>query len=393
MDESRTSKASFHVSSYFWGMLEAQYAGEYRDKFERISGYRGPRRPGSINACKHQKVEYQAFPIRGVREDMDSTPGFAGTFPVNIALGPADPSLDPRPANYSSELVVSISNSDTQELLRQLAGEVQPAMSLPNMILELPQTLTLWKDLKEPLLAALSLQSKSKHGKHKKRLKDGSNALLAQQFGLLPLVGDLKALLNMSQKVHSEVARISKLPTTWSKASKKCSPSLLTFSSILESRSFGYSSLKTDDVICEDAIVIHYEHQKAKSISGPQLVSAVTNKLMGMTNPAAVLWEATPFSFVADWFFPIGEQLRKLDGSSINDLMLCRHFCTTVKAKRSTPVTITRDYFGPMVCGIIHDTHFRRYDGLPPVMSLSADITMPGIRQFVLGGALALQRL
>ena len=393
MDESRSFKANFHVSSYSWGMVDAQYAGQYRNKFERIDGYRGPRRPGSINACKHRKVEYQAFSIHGVREDMASAPGFAGSFPVNIAMGPADPSLDPRAANYSSELVVSITDSEMSELLRQLAGDIKPAVSLPNVILELPQTLTLWNDLKAPLLAALSLSSKRKGALYKKRFKDGSNSLLAQQFGLLPLVGDLKALLSMSQKVHSEVARLSRLPTTWTKAQKKCSPSLLTFTSVLESMSFGYSSLKYDAMTSEDAITIHYEHQKAKSISGPQLVSAVTNKLMGMTNPAAVLWEATPFSFVADWFFPIGEQLRKLDGSSVNDLMLCRHFCTTVKAKRSIPVTITRDYFGPMVCGVVHDTYFRRYDGLPPVMSLSADITMPGIRQFVLGGALALQRL
>lgn len=393
MDEFRTSKASYAFADLFWGRVNARYAGEYRNKFERIDGYRGPRRPGSINACIHRKVEYQALSCRNVRTDMASTPGYTGTFPVNIALGPADPGLDARAADYSSELTVSITDSEMSDLLRQLAGEVEPALSLPNMILELPQTLTLWNDLKEPLLAALSLSSKRKGGRSKKRLKDGSNALLAQQFGLLPLVGDLKALLSMSKKVHSEVARITKLPTTWTKAQKKCSPSLLTHTSVLTTRSFGYMSLVYDSMISEEAITIHYEHQKAKTISGPQLVSAVTNKLMGMTNPAAVLWEATPFSFVADWFFPIGEQLRKLDGSSINNLMLCRHFCTTVKSKRSIPVTITRDYFGPTVCGIIRDTYFRRYDGLPPVMSLSADITMPGIRQFVLGGALALQRL
>lgn len=32
-------------------------------------------------------------------------------------------------------------------------------------------------------------------------------------------------------------------------------------------------------------------------------------KLIGLTDPAAVLWELTPWSFVADWFVPIGSYL------------------------------------------------------------------------------------
>lgn len=34
-----------------------------------------------------------------------------------------------------------------------------------------------------------------------------------------------------------------------------------------------------------------------------------TVKLVGLTDPASVVWELTPFSFVADWFIPIGNYL------------------------------------------------------------------------------------
>jgi len=34
-----------------------------------------------------------------------------------------------------------------------------------------------------------------------------------------------------------------------------------------------------------------------------------TAKLSGLTDPASVVWELTPFSFVADWFIPIGSYL------------------------------------------------------------------------------------
>jgi len=34
---------------------------------------------------------------------------------------------------------------------------------------------------------------------------------------------------------------------------------------------------------------------------------------LGLTNPALVVWELVPFSFVADWFLPIGDYLEGLD--------------------------------------------------------------------------------
>jgi len=36
---------------------------------------------------------------------------------------------------------------------------------------------------------------------------------------------------------------------------------------------------------------------------------------LGITNPASLAWEVTPFSFVADWFFPIGDYLNRLDAT------------------------------------------------------------------------------
>jgi hypothetical protein len=37
--------------------------------------------------------------------------------------------------------------------------------------------------------------------------------------------------------------------------------------------------------------------------------------LMGMTNPALLAWELTPFSFVVDWFLPIGSYLKSIDAA------------------------------------------------------------------------------
>lgn len=44
------------------------------------------------------------------------------------------------------------------------------------------------------------------------------------------------------------------------------------------------------------------------SVSNPNLHRATA---LGLTNPAAVLWEVIPFSFLVDWFIPVGEFLNQ----------------------------------------------------------------------------------
>ena len=390
MDERRSSNASYTLTRSSWGVKSATYAGKYRNLSETLTGYRGPRRP-VINACKHQRVKYQPLSTT-LTEPGAARDTIAGVFPITLA-GAADPALDPRAAYYSSELNVGIGAADLEELNRQMAGDVQPIVNVPNMILELPQALNLWHDLKKPLMAALSLARKNKKSSLR-RLKDGSNALLAQQFGLLPLVGDLVSLLSLSKKVHSEVKRLTTLPPDWEKATKKCSPSLVTLSRSLENRSFGYMTLATDAETSEEAIVVHYLRKRSRVISADaSLYSGLVNQLTNMNNPLAVLWEATPFSFAVDWFYPIGDRLKQLSGSTLSGLLLCKDICTTVKVKRTVPVRIMWNGAPPAICGVITDSYFRRYVGLPPVSSTWDQISLPGIRQGTLAGALLLQRV
>lgn len=56
------------------------------------------------------------------------------------------------------------------------------------------------------------------------------------------------------------------------------------------------------------------------------------SRSLGFTNPALLAWELTPFSFVADWFFPFGNYLSQLDatigmtylGGSLTERWECR---------------------------------------------------------------------
>lgn len=56
-----------------------------------------------------------------------------------------------------------------------------------------------------------------------------------------------------------------------------------------------------------------YVYQTSSEVLSVQLVAYVKEvdlvKLSGLTDPASVLWERLPYSFVADWFLPVGNYL------------------------------------------------------------------------------------
>lgn len=81
--------------------------------------------------------------------------------------------------------------------------------------------------------------------------------------------------------------------------------------------------------------------------------SVVTAGELGLTNPALVAWELVPYSFVVDWFLPIGDWLQaqtSLLGLSFSDLSI-----TTTITKRAQFVD-TIDF---------NDTPRRTYSGTP----------------------------
>nr|UUW21389.1 MAG: maturation protein [Sanya fiers-like virus 44] len=65
----------------------------------------------------------------------------------------------------------------------------------------------------------------------------------------------------------------------------------------------------------------------------PRIEAYMLGKL-GFTNPLLVAWELLPFSFVADWFLPIGDFLEVLDVP-----LLCQHVGGTHGLRRETYTT------------------------------------------------------
>lgn len=82
---------------------------------------------------------------------------------------------------------------------------------------------------------------------------------------------------------------------------------------------------------------------------------------LGLTNPAHVAWDAVPFSFIADWFLPIGSFLKSFDdfyGIEVQNAWTT----TSIKANGSCMAKGSSggrwwpdyDYFGASTASIVH---------------------------------------
>jgi hypothetical protein len=89
-------------------------------------------------------------------------------------------------------------------------------------------------------------------------------------------------------------------------------------------------------------------------------------KLVGLSDPAAVLWEILPYSFVADWFIPIGNYLHALNITS----SLSGVFITSSKDEKWT-----YGFYSKTTGAIINST-FYRYN-MTFIRSVGSSLTRP----------------
>jgi len=130
-------------------------------------------------------------------------------------------------------------------------------------------------------------------GAIKRQIKSLSDDAIAIQYGVRPLLSDLDALFKLYDK--GKTFRKSVVYTTSAKNSRT-----LTYTVY----GVHYTVTTTDEV----------------SIKMGVRFSATSNSLsfmssLGLTNPLAIGWELTPWSFVIDWFIPIGSTLGVLDAT------------------------------------------------------------------------------
>ena len=125
------------------------------------------------------------------------------------------------------------------------------------------------------------------------KAKSGANLWLEYHFGWSPLVND----------IHSAVKVLASNPPAHKVRGRGGAKTLMTVT----------SGNQTTGTKTEATVRCFVECGAEVFVSNPNL--ALANQ-MGLTNPLTVAWELVPFSFLVDWFLPVGDFL-----NSFTDLL------------------------------------------------------------------------
>lgn len=163
-----------------------------------------------------------------------------------------------------------------------------------------------------------------------------ANYWLQLQYGWKPLLNDAKNAAEALAEKHlrEERSSISSIRTGISDKKLTIMPNYLIESSP------AYRGL-----------LIQTEHASRRAVWRFRLKPQDVPGLFGLLNPTEVVWELLPFSFVADWFLPIGDYLSSLDAP-----MRFEHVGGTTGYRKSVsamifPETGTfTDGYGPLRC-------------------------------------------
>jgi hypothetical protein len=102
-------------------------------------------------------------------------------------------------------------------------------------------------------------------------------------------------------------------------------------------------------------------------------------KLLGFTDPAAVIWELTPWSFVADWFIPIGNYLQARGlAQSISGTFVTTK--VTRKYERANDIRDTRDVQGYLSNSFENNFYSRLQILMERTVSSSLNVPKPSFR-------------
>jgi hypothetical protein len=136
---------------------------------------------------------------------------------------------------------------------------------------------------------ALRQLGTTSHKTSKLKSKDISGRWLEMQYGWLPLLSDCF-------EAAKAVEAISKGPKTVRFTATASAGATHDYGG------FGYTDAKLKQKFKRS---FRYTYEQAEELSIP--------RQLGLLDPASVLWEITPYSFVVDWFLPFGTYLSDLN--------------------------------------------------------------------------------
>lgn len=177
--------------------------------------------------------------------------------------------------------------------------------------------------------------------------KSFANNFLEWHFGWSPLLGDIHDAAKVMSRPIPTTAKVS--GSGWNSMSRHD-----------EYRSAISSYLQ------DSQAQVSYRVSATVTVENPNLARA---EQLGLINPAVVLWEVVPFSFVVDWFANVGDYLQGF--SDFAGFTLGSSYVN--RKVRSSMTTRTMNWSDPNDVGVMYSSvtavYFRRIPGIatPPL--------------------------
>ncbi|DAD52480.1 maturation protein [ssRNA phage SRR5467090_4] len=131
--------------------------------------------------------------------------------------------------------------------------------------------------------------------------KAATNAFLELQYGWKPLLADIHdAAYTLADRLHSDRERAQTVSVRTKQQRYQAGANAPVENSPRTEVDFVMES--TFDIRMQVRFAADYAASAAAAV--------------GITNPLLVVWELVPFSFVADWFLPVGDFLSSIDATS-----------------------------------------------------------------------------
>lgn len=231
-------------------------------------------------------------------------------------------------------------------------------------------------------------------------IKNLNNAYLSYEFGWKPLIGDIKAMMDISQRVSDRIAYL--------KERKGKLTRMGYYRDNFHSLSSG-SNVVTGNLNCNGTIEARLVKYSSKFSAGGRLFHTMDDLdedyreilaymgAFGLTNPAKIIWNAIPYSFIVDWISNVSNTLTRY--STLQDQQGWKIDRMSWSYTQVWDIDIwmrqtVQNKYGdsrvtPWKCGSVRYKRYRRENGLSVGNSLIG-LTDPTYREQALLAALIL---
>lgn len=300
--------------------------------------------------------------------------------------------LEPLPTG-GDDYMSAIAGSDSlvNDLAKLAVAEFIPKLddgfSVPQFLFELIEMKMLWKQISRLWEIHLGLTANS---------RDLADQYLGYNFGIAPLVDDIKKLVRKMRTANDAVFDFinnadkrmtlhyeKKLSPTYFKPSSWFDPTPI-------STSLYHTSPNGEWYFARDTVPVGFtlhgvqrrtitdlEYHATMDFSyhlpsvGPALKSFLASlDHFGINLSISDVWEVIPFSFMVDWFFDVGSFLEQFDMSNLPVTVVVNDFCHSFKYKRKNEIeftSVTPSNWTPLDTTLsIEKECYYRWPAIPP---------------------------